>query len=1371
MPINTDVNYYALIRMTRLSILAMFGNEASRHEIPILQATLDNNLPDWAVKLQFIMAERLANQEINSLVYPYMTEVSAEGEPFANFERDPAPISQIKKMVNGLYHIESLIQTTNNFKLSDVNYAFINNNTNRIYTICRLFTDPDVDLTSIFGEEIAIWMQMLEDINARAQAYSIHDLSYQAGHHSAMAINHLKPHNKGVDNTFLVEFTLALPGYLNELKNYINNQLNMDRIGDMDARNPEAMLQRFDDVVIQGVPLSNNKIYIHFIRPVLALQTDILHEIHDIKNVGFEVILAKFYDLKYVYFPKIEAFVDEIEEKMLLKRGLLVDPLMVNIGEIYSTLVSYAQSGTVDFSTRPELLLLHHTGVQESDSEFIEARLSPTYQRWATREMECEALENVIRAQEIFFARIETLSHERLSQLPSDVKQALIMHYAIIQPHMAAIDIKLSNIIVQSLLAPMPVDTIGNYLFDTVGPYLYNSLRTRLDYPDRIEKILEIKPQLINRLHKLIATHRFHQALNVDILQHVYKSMPYQDIGLVIRHSCMMITEHLHEKLSATKPIAIGDLVQDKMAEMRATRIVKQPIYSATIASIRTQLKTLFETHLNPAILQALQSVASPGLRDTAYSYLMFETNEIPFPELEMPSFIAQSNQIGVLGQPQQVLGLKRLANCLHHLEEASIQFELLDTQSTQIMYVKRIFEVQRHVTHAGLHFVALINDPYLLPILGKFTQSIQYLMGGLNVLRRDFKPIIGWDLNLRTDNSDLELLTLPKDKPTLVKKENSYFIYGSAEGNNWVFTELDRGVIEQIGINFTHDQELPYHVKWNDLYLEITEKKGHIDGEHDGLFYTINALSVLPAHINALDARQTSISLDTTTRAHQAAKQLSMHINRIISKTGRYLPLFLETGTAIYLMTELKRQLNAFVITANNAAWKNLEAINDDLLTSILIEADQWEDKYLTPGKVTLPLTQILDAYYQSLLTSLNLPATQHRRLSGSLEPINRRIEAVDARKKLAAENVAQLEKQQNALSDFILLNQASDWTSNGSRPRYLEQVFQALIPLLIELKKPCEQAYLDVCKGDETQLSLLLMNMTNGTLCDKAQRCQIEQIIKVGEAYFVGEVASQQLDHDIAVSKLTYLNAQKQVQENLNRANLETAAIASLNSHIAAYKGAYGITYDNALSVFVDDLAAQIVAQINATEDIDTQIKSLLEKNMLRFEAEQGVDCRQFEAIKRTLSRLNLYLEAQERELSANQKKSTAFESEDTLAKKRIHVRKLEGLLTREELSLRHRIQLIHDEIQQPEFKITMLAYAHENATMFEWLRQCINAFFELIHLYTSERKACYVALANVSEISPKTPPAIGFFQPQSINSTAENAPSSGLGPSPRG
>lgn len=1359
MPINTDVNYSALIRMTRQSILAMFGHQASKDDIPSIQAQMGDYQPGWVMALQMLLVDRIANQEANPLVLPYMQQKQyfiVEDEPFSDFALDPAPISQIKKIVNALYHAEKILKSTNNGVQID-----IYNNTNQLYTLCRLLTDTDVDLTVIFGDEIALLTQMLESVNNLPLIPSLPDLSYQAGEYTGMAVNYLKPHKKGVNNTFIVEFTLALPTYLNCLKVNLSNTLNANSNKKQDGLCSKEILQQFDDVVIQGVPLAHNKIYIHFIRPALALQSNILDEIQAIQDLSYKSVFAQLRDLKIIYLPRIIAFADKIEEEMLLKPGVLSAPLLAIVDESYALLVRYAQYSSVDFSDHGELLSLHHTQFAKSDSQFIEARLSASYQRWAERDIESTALEAVMCAQESFFAIINRFSHKRLSQLPHDLKQELIAHYAVIQPHLAEIDIKLSNIIVQSLLATMDVDHLGNYLFDIIAPPMNNGLmfldsfftqdwRLRLDYPDSIQKILEIRRPLENRLNKLIATHRFYQDLNVSIIKHVYQSMGNErtDLSLTIGDKCVMIAAELRAIRSVTSPPATISLAQDKQAEARATRIVKQPVYSAAVTDLRKQFATFFE-HLSPAMQYALQPRTSQSVRDISYSYLLLESKSIPYPELEQTAFMARANQTGILSQPQQVLGLKRLANCLYHLEEASIQFELLDTQSRKFLYVRRVFTIQHHVAHASLHLIALATDPYLSPAVCEFIEMMHKVLDGLKVLRRDFKPAIGWDLLLITADSLLQLPILSKNKPTLIKIGPEYYIHGNTEGKTWELTKLDALAIEPLGLNFAQNDVLPYNLKFDDLYIEIATKKAHIHGAHDAVFYTIAAFSVLPEHLKMLNNRRMGVALDITSKAHQKAKELSIHINRIISKTNRYISLFLETGTAIYVMQELKRCLSTFSITANSVTWKNLEAINIELLTPLLLEADRWEDKFgLPPGEITYPLEQILDAYYQALLESIQLPHTQHRILATTLLPINMRIGACAVREHLAELDLAELEKQYQTLSTFIALNSNNiEWTAKGPRPRHIAIAFQALLPLIMNLKTPCERAYLEICNYEEDELALLLHDMQTGAMFDKARRGQVEKIIDVCDAYLVGMMASAQLTRENASAKLDHLRSKKQSQENINYAMIEAYANASIDIQLASFKGIHGITYDTALSAYIEESKTQITDDINPKEDIEQYVKSALAEKMLHFEVEQGVDCRQFEAIKQAMAQLKRYIDTQQQEIAESHNKSAVFESNKTLAEKRAILEKLEQLMGQKDISAC--IRSIHAEIKKPEFKTTMLRYDHENLSTFEWLCQCVNAFFELINLYTSERKACYLALAKASQpVLQKA--SLSFFQP---------------------
>ena len=105
----------------------------------------------------------------------------------------------------------------------------------------------------------------------------------------------------------------------------------------------------------------------------------------------------------------------------------------------------------------------------------------------------------------------------------------------------------------------------------------------------------------------------------------------------------------------------------------------------------------------------------------------------IPFPELE------DINQ--VLAQSSQVLGLKRLFNCLFHLEGISVCMEALNDGSSEVVYVYHILQVGSHLREALELMQVLAATPYLSVVAGEILQKCRIGYATLMELRDHYSP------------------------------------------------------------------------------------------------------------------------------------------------------------------------------------------------------------------------------------------------------------------------------------------------------------------------------------------------------------------------------------------------------------------------------------------------------------------------------------------------------------------------------------------------------------------------------------------------------------------------------------------------------
>ena len=1429
-------HFSPLIRVMKHAILAMYGDEAAlataHHEL----ADMANApIPDAMRVIQQVIRARLDGHESSDRVHAELFRDPAhyhvEGVPFTDFERDPAPISQIKKIVNALYHAEKALLvveamdvdhltelTTSNSVVPTLSSVPMSETVHHVYELCRLLTHPDVDLALAFGQEWVALKPMFNQLRSHVLAYSTDARAYLAEHHvelahqagvlSGIGVNQLNPHQGGTDYEFITQLSAELPGYLDQITGVIQQfssevaerEPTIDR-REINAREGDALtlLHLLEDLNPHGILLPLNTLnYIHIARHIYTLSMSILNEIGHLNDASQDFIRGKLTELKYNQLAKFMAFTDKVEEEMLLRPGQLSGLLMTKIEPLYAQLMSVATE-VVDFSTEGhDLLTLEDTG-------FFESRLEPSYVRQAKRDSAQVMLGDVKRAHEAFFAALEAHGGRRLSELDGETKQRLIGLYRVIQPHVAAIDLRLSNAMVRALFIDEfePLSWAESLLgTDVAHVFAENDLEdVNGDYIDSIDSLLVLRPQSIRSqlneyFDKADNTHRFHRQLNDDFIKNAYDSVdeltlsPYnpRDNAFVVDESPVLGEGHLligrareallhrltseqalilhqlysvkldrvvrgrqahHDFLAAlarapsetplhqlqprnrlcnlygvfqplivsalaedvsflsfdqamidalsgqnqgAASMTVGDfragdrrvqaryalaeqtlrekietiqvvalqkkqaeqllqpLIQDIDAAPRATFLVRVPQYAAHLAHLRGTFRDFMQIN-NAGLREALIS-AEPTFLDGLYGAGHLESGSIPFPELEQPT--------ALLRQPEQVLSFKRWANCLFHLEEASIQLELLDNQSAELWYVTRVFEIQRHGLEAMVLLHQLMADPYLSALAGELMASLQQTSAMLNVMGRPYYPLAP-----------------------------------------------DRGV------------DTP---------------------AHDAIFYVANTLMILPEQIAAIQAGM-ALSPRVAQETHDYAESVSTDIRRMIANAGLSFKLLLETPTMYRLFTQLTEKWNTFSATTHDVTMQHLASINHDAFTSILLEVDQWEDKLsLKPGLLTLPMKQILDAYYQGLLEPLGLRSRHLVALVTNMEPFNKRLQATNERIAAAESSLADIVQKQGTADAVI--GGLGAWDTRNRHDWAVS--FNALRPLLTEAIPSCNTAYRTVC-DDVTREELLHADAFNQDQMTPRERGLIIGLAGVYKAYLDGLAGTQQLALNTAREKKTHLEEQMLVQINSNHVfvNHYIKKTLTFDRQLLAYSGIYrGLVhcdkaYNQALLAYVQRVEPDIIARSAHADDIDEQVKVVLAEKIAAFEAEHLHDYRQLEGVHLVISQLRDYLHSQNEGLKPHGQ-TWVFESHETLTAKRKLVGSLELILTKDGLSAHERMKQLHLEIKRPRFKDTLLAYHHYETFTFTWLVQCFVSLCELIGLYKPERKVVYEGLVA----------SVGFF-----------------------
>lgn len=475
--------------------------------------------------------EALRSPKFNSRIAPYLKNRNRKGVPFTNFEQDPDNISQIKKLINALYHgrlafidlenidVRKLNRTVFDFKL------IYSNTIHEAYQACYLLTHLDVDLRGIFDEEIKIIQPLLEKFQSwseRASQEKIrfteklksYPLSYNAGLVSGIALDQIKPSNNEIDFTFLTEFSAVLPGYLDQFCQYISNiekESKLSQANILELQNAAyTLLSNLDSLQSRSffAPLKLLN-YLHIIRQTITLAMSTLEQIGNISESSQDVIRDNLAKLKYNVLPTLFGLVDKIEDNAMLKPGTLSTPLMAKVKPLYELLIYYAAK-PVDFNVKGEELL------SIEDSRFLSLRLELTYKRIDESNKSLIKIQKAQEALNEFFKLLENPLYQTytIRQLPVDVKTQLILHYKLIKPYMGQVDVDLNDMLIDSLTSS-----------ESWPGYLNRPLRwaTGILPEDHTTKVVLKKAALQTLISKNRESQLFHIKLNEDLIESVQK--------------------------------------------------------------------------------------------------------------------------------------------------------------------------------------------------------------------------------------------------------------------------------------------------------------------------------------------------------------------------------------------------------------------------------------------------------------------------------------------------------------------------------------------------------------------------------------------------------------------------------------------------------------------------------------------------------------------------------------------------------------------------------------------------------------------------------------------------------------------------------
>ncbi|KTC87917.1 SdhA, substrate of the Dot/Icm system [Legionella drozanskii LLAP-1] len=1065
--------------------------------LKMLDAFKERQTSKFLLNIRQQILAKIQGPHFSAELQPYFKKINRFGEPFTDFSTEPLQVIQIKEIINGIYHAELAFNDLETVNLRDKLNWFQDLQKLWFHTVKHgyhasfLLTHLGIDLTNIFSEEITAAINLLsvfneftdqhaDDAAAFAAKLKEYPISYNGGLLGGIAVDQMRAGSGKIDYHFLTQFGAALPGYIQQITNYVQqfspqlasvnstlDQAQLDRLHREGLRLLDSLdvLQNDNDLLLPAKVVY----YVDILRRVIHLSQTTLEQAKNFDESSQEVIRNNLAELKYKWLVLLFNLVDRIEEEGLLTPGELSNPLLGQLRPFYKTLIHYTSS-IVNFSVKGKELLAIE------DDHFMELRLEPIRHKINQEKRWLMHIGQTEKAYNRFFGLLRKYSDQDLQSLSESTRKLLVQDYKFLHPFIHHLDKKLNNKIINILTNDSP--------WLSQLPFIQSKVK--------VSQILSLKDSVATLIAKDKSTQQFHIKLQEAQIASIYESaethfFPYDGKAnhFSVDEAQVLAKSNLQKRLQFTenppnqlvlRPEVLSANQSFILAEHYAERIEKlnraEKAYDKFFVIIRAQhpnplkelddeiKKELLDLYsvFRPYLIDLI--VAAPDLpnRDQEIIDALQSTSpeKLNDPEFETVSSISTGYFRGEIlrGQPSLKTWFANTAptwqNRAQLLQKLAQQKLTVETkESTLIPYTGESEERPDF----------LIKHRNYSQAVGEFKESLIKLTSLFNsTIQKELEPASPWRLpfidagapfpELQNHNQVLAqgqqvigikrlincLYHLEKICQQLEKLNNnnweSTYVFHLVQANNHV------GEILELSKSLYEDPLLRL------LAADLVSKAKHISEtlitksepyrkdpttvpipennkklQYGSIWYSLNALMYAPTHIATL-LRQGEVPTEEQERIAAHTKQVALNIESIIENSDSYFKLFLKTPMMYQLFKELKHKVKHFTTLSHGTVMNHLEEINTGIFAQILLETDQWEDRVgLKPGQLSGPMKTILDEFYKGLVEPLGCVSQKHIALITNSKPNTLRLDAVTKRK------VNAQEQKVSCMGDFVCL------------------------------------------------------------------------------------------------------------------------------------------------------------------------------------------------------------------------------------------------------------------------------------------------------------------------------------------------------------
>lgn len=1065
--------------------------------------------------------------------------------------------------------------------------------------------------------------------------------------------------------------------------------------------------------------------YIHAISHTITLTVSIFKQVGKLSNTTQDAARAKLEELKKS-LTMVLGLADKIEEHSMLQPGTVSQPITIQVSRLYQTLISYAEK-FVEFSGHQTLRTL-------DDLAFLEERLAHSYERIAADRKALLMIEEVRAAAAEFFRILHNPQYQgmHIANLPTDVRLLLVRHYKLLQPYVIQTYKSPKPYTLQSYI-PLNQD-IFNGLKGAKGAKISQVLTLQPDLDALLEKLrvshifhLDLKTDIVSSVVLNVQ--------NLKLSPHSQRKKPFiidERIALGGGTPGTLLFDIIEgnnqvrfpQNVTAAQAITLYNFYQTQCAKLDSARQAYIDFLRILQLPIDDNVDIFIDTSAEPADVDAVIAAATedteaamqaalvirkrklrnlyhtfqPYIKDENTALLSIEESIIAALSSEAPQAMAPN----LLELLEPVRGSFTELN--QRLRERGAVFERVMLECARIDNQAMALELQSTTDRASHVF----KHNEFSASVAKFRLYLSKQIPLFNsAIRRHLEHNPAEDAlpfpNLENANQRLaessQLLALKQafnclyylEKVVLALEELNdstleitytfkiLEVVGQAAQAHAILESLAKTpyllpIIEELQQKFLNVRTTLTGLQGQYFPEPVpAQPEGGAVAPHKPIFYAVNAMLFLPAHITALRVNQ-GVQADAAQQIHEYAERVTADLERILNKSGSYLKLSSEVLTMYRLFRDLKVKLLELTNASHDIVFSNLNQIKDELFTSILVELERWEDSIcLEPGSLTQPVTEMFDAFYTGLLEPLGLKSQQHILLVGSVRPLVRRKEVVEERlrKAIFERNIAQEQQRtlQHLLDSIKSYKECRlDGDDQGLLHAYeadLVRRFQNALPIL-----NIDNARLspDISSGntDDEALDVLLMERVEGEL---PRLKNIEALTVASLNNQRGVEASQQLIVDTANGKIVHLTNLLLGQPALKDNFIDLYAAASFKKRqtLALNAQRVGLVdsrlrkeYADALEKQLQDAEAEILVQAKVDPNIDNKIGELIQAEIEKFYTQNYRNYCHLDGIIGAVTRLMRYVDSSYRVFL--ERRCHVFEGRVTLANKKLQLTTLE-------------------------------------------------------------------------------------------------------------